>query len=92
MIVWKIRYDSLSWQKLTDMNESQTRIDKIDPKLFAAGWNKVAESHILTEQSAYLIAPGRVQKVKTGKAKKADYVLEYRGRKLLTSSLSLAIP
>lgn len=64
------------------MNESQTRIDKIDPKLFAAGWNKVAESHILTEQSAYLIAPGRVQKVKTGKAKKADYVLEYRGRKL----------
>lgn len=64
------------------MNESQTRIDKIDPKLFAAGWNQVPESHILTEQSAYLIAPGRVGKVKTGKAKKADYVLEYRGRKL----------
>lgn len=64
------------------MNESQTRIDKIDPKLFAAGWNQVPESHILTEQSAYLIAPGRVQKIKTSRAKKADYVLEYRGKKL----------
>lgn len=65
------------------MNESQTRIDKIDPKLFAVGWRQVPESRILTEQSAYEIAPGRVQKLQaTRKAKKADYVLEYRGRKL----------
>lgn len=65
------------------MNESQTRIDKIDPKLFAVGWRQVPESRILTEQSAYEIAPGRVQKLQAGrKAKKADYVLEYKGRKL----------
>lgn len=63
------------------MNESQTRIDKIDPKLYEVGWNQVPGSHILTEQSAYEIAPGRVNKVSRN-PKKADYVLEYKGRKL----------
>ena len=41
------------------MNESQTRHDKIDPKLSAAGWGIVPGSKILVEQSAY-IAPGRI--------------------------------
>ena len=40
------------------------------------------ESSILTEQRAYEIAPGRVERIKHSKPKKADYVLEYRGQKL----------
>lgn len=40
------------------------------------------ESVILTEQRAYEIAPGRVERIKHSKPKKADYVLEYRGQKL----------
>ena len=41
------------------MNESQTRHDKIDPKLAAAGWGIVPGSKILVEQNAH-IAPGRI--------------------------------
>lgn len=63
------------------MNESQTRLEKIDPKLQAAGWGVVADSRILTEQSAYVIAPGRVGS-KRRNPKKVDYVLLYRGVKL----------
>lgn len=63
------------------MNESQTRLDLIDPKLYEVGWNNVPNSRILTEQTAYEIAPGRVSKVGR-KAKKADYILQYRGRRL----------
>lgn len=63
------------------MNESQTRLDLIDPKLYEVGWNNVPNSRILTEQTAYEIAPGRVSKVGS-KAKKADYILQYRGRRL----------
>ena len=64
------------------MNESTTRRKKIDPKLYAVGWEQVPESQILNEDNAYLIAPGRVEKLKTSKAKKPDYVLEYKGIKL----------
>ncbi len=63
------------------MNESQTRLEKIDPKLRESGWGVVADSRILTEQSAYLIAPGRIGS-KRRRAKKVDYVLLYRGVKL----------
>ena len=38
------------------MNEAQTRLNKIDPKLRDAGWSIVPGSKILLEQSAY-IAP-----------------------------------
>ena len=41
------------------MNEAQTRLNKIDPKLRDAGWGIVPGSNILVEQSAY-IAPGRI--------------------------------
>jgi len=41
------------------MNEAQTRLNKIDPKLRDAGWSIVPGSKILVEQSAY-IAPGRI--------------------------------
>ena len=63
------------------MNESQTRLEKIDPKLREAGWGVVADSRILTEQNAYTIAPGKVE-TKEKKPKKVDYILMYRGVKL----------
>ena len=63
------------------MNESQTRLEKIDPKLREAGWGVVADSRILTEQNAYTIAPGKVG-TKDKKPKKVDYILMYRGVKL----------
>ena len=64
------------------MDETATRRLKIDPKLYEVGWEQVPESVILTEQRAYVIAPGRVERIKHSKPKKADYVLEYHGRKL----------
>ena len=63
------------------MNESQTRHDKIDPKLSAAGWGIVPGSKVLVEQSAY-IAPGRITNTGHKNPKKADYILEYKGQKL----------
>ena len=63
------------------MNEAQTRLDKIDPKLREAGWGIVPGSKILVEQSAY-IAPGRITTTGNKNLKKADYILEYKGIKL----------
>ena len=63
------------------MNESQTRHDKIDPKLSEAGWGFVPGSKVLVEQSAY-IAPGRITTTGHKNPKKADYILEYKGIKL----------
>ena len=64
------------------MDETATRRTKIDPKLYEVGWEQVPDSVILTEQRAYQIAPGRVERIKHQNPKKADYVLEYRGQKL----------
>ena len=66
------------------MDESTTRRKKIDPKLYEAGWEQeqYPGSEILNEQRAYLIAPGRVEKLKARNPKKVDYILEYRGIKL----------
>ena len=63
------------------MNEAQTRLNKIDPKLREAGWSIVPGSKILVEQSAY-IAPGRITTSGHKNPKKADYILEYKGQKL----------
>lgn len=66
------------------MDETATRRKKIDPKLYAVGWEQDAfpNSEILTEQRAY-IAPGRVEKLSVNRhPKKADYILEYKGIKL----------
>lgn len=63
------------------MDESATRRKKIDPKLYEVGWEQVPESEILTEQRAY-IAPGRISRSGNRHPKKADYILEYRGKKL----------
>lgn len=64
------------------MDETATRRKKIDPKLYAAGWEQVPGSEILTEQRAYEIAPGRISRSATRHPKKADYILEYKGKKL----------
>ena len=60
------------------MNEPQTRLEKIDPKLREAGWSVVPDSRILAEQNAYIIAPGKIG-TKNKKPKKVDYILMYRG-------------
>ena len=57
------------------MNEAQTRLDKIDPKLRDAGWGIVPGSKILVEQSAY-IAPGRITTTGHKNPKKADNILK----------------
>lgn len=63
------------------MNESQTRLNKIDPRLKDAGWSIVPQSEILVEQRAY-IAPGRITATGNKNPKKADYILRYKGIKL----------
>lgn len=64
------------------MNEAQTRLEKIDPKLRAAGWGEIEHSRILVEQNATSITLGRI--VQTGRSKplRADYILSYKGKKL----------
>ncbi len=64
------------------MDESTTRRKKIDPALYSVGWEQVPDSQILNEQRAYVIAPGRVEKLKARHPKKVDYILEYKGVKL----------
>ena len=61
------------------MNESQTRIDKIDPKLHEAGWGVVEDSRILTEVN---ITRGRISVSSKPKPMRADYILRYKGVKL----------
>ena len=61
------------------MNESDTRLHKIDPQLKAAGWDVVDGSRITTE---YYFTLGKVSKTVKNKPKKADYVLIYRNVKL----------
>ena len=61
------------------MNEAETRAEHIDPALKAAGWGVVEGSRIRRE----VITLGRIQGGgKRGKQDIADYVLEYRNRKL----------
>ena len=61
------------------MNESQTRLTKIDPKLKADGWGTTADSYILTEVP---ITRGRVSQTIKPRPMKADYILQYKGAKL----------
>lgn len=61
------------------MNESDTRLHKIDPMLKAAKWGVTEGSRITTE---YTFTRGKISKTQKGKPKRADYVLVYRGVKL----------
>ena len=58
------------------MNESQTRLEKIDPALKKAGWGVVEDSRIIVE---YPITNGRISKSVAPKPLKADYLLQYKG-------------
>lgn len=61
------------------MNEAETRAELIDPALRAAGWGVIEGSRVRRE----VINLGRIQGGgKRGKQDIADYVLEYRNRKL----------
>ncbi len=62
------------------MNEAQTQLELINPVLQAAGWGTVEGSRILVEHQ---ITEGRlIGHGKREKPLKADYVLEYRNRRL----------
>ena len=62
------------------MKEPQTRLDLIDTALRAAGWGVVEDSRILVEHPVTI---GRlIGYGKRAKPMKADYVLQYKGRKL----------
>lgn len=61
------------------MNESQTRLDKIDPKLKGVGWSVVDDSRIITE---YTISKGKISASEKPKPLKADYILSFKGVKL----------
>ena len=61
------------------MNETETRVELIDPALRAAGWGIITDSRIRRE----VIAPGRL--IGNGRREPneySDYVLVYRGEKL----------
>ena len=64
------------------MNESDTRLKKIDPALKAAGWGVVESSDLFTEQRAYLLAPGRIVTKAKRNPDKIDYLLTYKGVKI----------
>jgi type I restriction enzyme R subunit len=62
------------------MNEAETRAEKIDPALQAAGWGVIESSRIRRE---YPITPGRIEGLgRRGKPLTVDYVLVYRNTKL----------
>ncbi len=61
------------------MNESDTRLHKIDPQLKAAGWGVLDGSRITTE---YTFTKGKISQTMKGMPKRADYVLIYKGVKL----------
>ena len=64
------------------MNESDTRLKKIDPALHAAGWGVVEDSDIFTEQRAYIVSPGRIVTKAKRNPDKIDYLLTYKGVKI----------
>ena len=64
------------------MNESDTRLKKIDPALRAAGWGVVEGSDIFTEQRAYMLSPCRIVTKAKRNPDKIDYLLTYKGVKI----------
>lgn len=60
------------------MNESQTRLDLIDPALKAAGWGVVAESKLLVERDCQITDGRKLSGGRRGKPLIADYILQYK--------------
>ncbi|WP_363615179.1 EcoAI/FtnUII family type I restriction enzme subunit R [Mesorhizobium sp.] len=66
---------------MAEETEADTRANRIDPALIAAGWGVVDGSKIRRE----LICPGRIMSGgKRGKGLSCDYVLIHKGHKLAT--------
>ncbi|MGO7820477.1 EcoAI/FtnUII family type I restriction enzme subunit R [Rhizobium ruizarguesonis] len=64
---------------MPDETEADTRANRIDPVLAAAGWGVVEGSKVRRE----VICPGRIMSGgKRGKSLSCDYVLIYKGHKL----------
>lgn len=61
------------------MNESDTRLHKIDPMLKKAMWGVADDTRIMTE---YPITKGKISQTVKNMPKKADYLLMYKGAKL----------
>ncbi len=61
------------------MNEAQTCLEKVVPSMEAAGWGKVGNSRILTQQN---ITKGKIQGTRRERPLIADYILSYKGSKL----------
>lgn len=61
------------------MNESDTRLKKIDPKLKESGWGVEKGSSITTE---YCISKGKISQSVKPKPRKADYILIYNNVKI----------
>src|SRR6185369_11220148 len=62
------------------MNEAETRADRVDPALKAAGWGVVEGSRVMRE---YPITLGRLEgHGRRAKPSIADYVLVHRNTKL----------
>ena len=62
------------------MNESETRVEYIDPKLKQTGWGEVENSKILRE---FIFTDGRIQRGGIrGKQEIADYILVYKNKKI----------
>lgn len=70
------------------MNESDTRLHKIDPMLKKAMWGVADSSRIMTE---YPITKGKISQTVKNMPKKADYLLMYKGAKLACARL-LQVP
>ena len=64
------------------MNESQTRLDLIDPALKAAGWGVVVNSKLLVERDCQITDGRKLSGGRRGKPLIADYILEYKGIEL----------
>lgn len=62
------------------MNEEETRAEYIDPKLKESGWGEIDGSRVRRE---FRFTEGKIEAGgKRGKPEIADYVLEYKNRKL----------
>ena len=63
--------------------EEDTRAELIEPQLKEAGWGVVEGTRILRERNVNQITAGRIQSGgRRSKPLIADYILEYRGKKL----------